>query len=125
MGHYCCCGQRTSDPCECNWEGWHNLKFNENDLPDKDGTYQVRMSEDGEKHECESKFSIMPKRWCSTSIKDFQWERDYEDGWTGWSRVYAWKQPTIINNETCGMKSDKEAALDELVKQAEELGLYN
>lgn len=107
MGTYCCCGVKKRDGwiCECDWEGWHlcfemdntidnfpkNIPIKEH--PDKDGTYLVRVFEDGDYDECESEFSIKEKKWeeyINQAIS--RWKIEYNDGWMGYRGVYAWRE---------------------------------
>lgn len=92
MGHYCCCGMRTSSPCQCSWDGWVNLHETPDDLPQEDGVYQVRVWEDCEARETVSKFTLVPRKWSRFIDFESQWEKDYWDGWVGYASVYAWKR---------------------------------
>lgn len=99
---YCCCGVKKRDgwKCECDWEGWflcyeresvpNNIPINSH--PEIDGTYLVRVFEDGDDHETESEFSIIEKNWGEfTNLAISRWKVDYWDNWLGLSGVYAWK----------------------------------
>ena len=99
---YCCCGvkKREGWVCECDWEGWFLCFACENipvtvpikEIPDKDGTYEVRVFEDGDYHEMESEFSSVKKDWGEpTNQAVSHWKIEYEDGWCGYRGVYAWK----------------------------------
>lgn len=93
MVHYCCCGKIISEECQCDWTGWHDLEKNEEDLPKKNGNYQVRIFEDGEAREDESMFDVKAKHWGDRTNKSIsQWEKEYYDGYIEWSEVYAWKE---------------------------------
>lgn len=103
MGMYCACGVKKSEKweCQCDWNGWF-LRFNHElhqspapikDLPEKDGKYLVRIFEDGDDSEMESNFSVVKKNWGQyTNEAISNWEIEYEDGWTGFIGVYAWKE---------------------------------
>lgn len=100
---YCCCGVKKTDEwkCECDWEGWF-IRFNQElhktnapikTIPDKDGTYSVRVYEDGDDSECESEFSIVKKNWGEPTNQIIShWKIEYSDNWTGYRGVYAWKE---------------------------------
>jgi len=103
---YCCCGVKKRPEgwtCECDWKGW-SLCFEPHDLdaypkdipikeiPDKDGSYEVRTFSDGDYHEEESEFSLVRKNWGQpTNIAISNWEKEYYDGWCGFNGIYAWK----------------------------------
>ena len=110
MGMHCCCGikKREGWKCECDWTGWF-LCFNQEthqtdspikDRPDQDGTYMVRVFEDGNDYETESEFSTVAKNWGEyTNQAISHWKVCYEDGWTGYRGVYAWKQKIPISKK--------------------------
>ena len=104
MGMYCCCGvKKRSDgwKCECDWQGWY-LCFPRDEAtetvpikhhPEKDGTYLVRVSEDGDNFEDESEFSVIEKNWGETTNQAIsRWKIEYNDNWMGYRGVYAWKE---------------------------------
>jgi hypothetical protein len=108
MGMYCACGvkKREGWVCECDWDNWY-LCFEDKDpslhglttevpvkkIPDKDGTYQVRVFEDGDYDETESEFSLTKKNWGeNTNQMISHWKVEYFDGWVGYRGVYAWKK---------------------------------
>ena len=102
MGMYCCCGVRKRDPwvCECDWDGW-SLCFQTDHVPDsvpiqmptKNGTYIVRVFEDADNHETQSQFSLIQKNWGEPTNKAIShWSITYNDHWTGFRGVYAWKE---------------------------------
>jgi hypothetical protein len=99
---YCCCGVKKRDDwvCECNWDGWFLCFECENlpelipikSCPDTDGTYEVRVFEDGDHNETESEFSVIKKNWGEyTNQAISNWKITYNDGWCGYRGVYAWK----------------------------------
>ena len=97
MGLYCCCGQRQSDPCTCDKQGWHNIYENKDELPKEDGLYLVRYHEDGECNEVESKFSVIPIQWSRFDTKLYNWEVELDDGYLGFASVSEWKE--IVNTK--------------------------
>ena len=108
MGMYCCCGVKIRDEwiCECDWEGWFLCWKQERDdlysipvevqvkeIPDKDGTYLVRIFEDCDYDERESEFSLIEKNWGEyTDQAISHWKISYYDGYMGYRGVYAWKE---------------------------------
>lgn len=109
MGMYCCCEvkKREGWVCQCDWDGWylcwektnkevHSIPVPVKEIPDKDGTYQVRVFEDGDDHEDESEFCSIPKNWGQqTNQAISNWKIEYEDGWVGFRGVYAWKEKSM------------------------------
>ena len=105
---YCCCGVKKREKgwkCECDWKDWFLCFEKENipknvpikSIPDSDGIYEVRVFEDGDDHETESEFCLIPKNWGEPTNRDISnWKIDYCDGWMGVRGVYAWKQPTSL-----------------------------
>ncbi len=102
MGMYCCCGvkKREEWECECDWSGWFLCFDMERapknvlikPIPEIDGTYLVRVFEDGDDHEDESEFSIIKKNWGEpTNEAISNWKIEYNDNWMGFRGVYAWK----------------------------------
>ncbi len=102
MGMYCCCGVKKREGwiCECDWDGW-SLCFQLDSAPkhvpikhpEKDGTYSVRVFEDGDYHEDESEFSTKEKNWGEiTNDIISNWKIEYNDSWMGYRGVYAWKE---------------------------------
>lgn len=103
MGMYCCCGVKKMSSgwvCECDWNGWFLCFDNEDSpknvpikaTPDLDGTYRVRVFEDGDDYEQETEFSVTPKNWGEyTNQQVSNWKVAYWDGWMGYRGVYAWK----------------------------------
>lgn len=108
MGMYCCCVVKKIKEgwiCQCDWNGWFlcfeldsapkNVPIKK--IPDKDGNYEVRIFDDGDDFEEESKFSIIEKNWAqSTNQAISHWEIEYDDNWTGYKGVYAWKEKDQI-----------------------------
>lgn len=107
MGMYCCCGVKKSIDgwkCECDWEGWFLcFEMDSSDgfpknipiksIPDKEGKYKVRTFSDGDYHEKESEFSLIPKNWGQcTNQAISHWEIEYNDNWMGFEGVYSWKE---------------------------------
>jgi hypothetical protein len=109
MGMYCCCGvkKREGWKCECDWENWvlcfRNNHWSDNgfpnnipikEIPDKDGLYEVRVFLDcGDYDEDESEFSLTKKNWGQPTNKAIShWKVEYDDGWSGFTGVYAWKE---------------------------------
>ena len=108
MGQYCCCGvkkRETGWVCECNWDEWFlcfavegipiNIPIKRS--PDSEGTYTVRIFEDGDHFEDESEFSLIPKNWGeATNDAISSWKIEYSDGWMGCRGVYAWKSKSPV-----------------------------
>ena len=104
MGMYCACGVKKRDDwkCECDWDGWflcfeceavRETQAPIKCIPDKDGKYLVRVFEDGDDYEDESEFSLENKNWGeSTNQAISHWKIEYNDNWTGYRGVYAWKE---------------------------------
>lgn len=95
MGRYCACGAKyygVEVHCVCDKIGWHDIFENESDLPNKEGVYDVRVTEDGEQYETTSEFSLEKRDWNNHSIEPSHWSEDYEDNWLGWRKVYAWRE---------------------------------
>ena len=102
MGRYCACGVKMrleGWKCECEWEGWY-LCFRNNNFPeipikehpDCDGKYLVRTFDCDDYNEIESEFCLTPKNWGQiTNEAISRWEAEYQDGWMGYTGVYAWK----------------------------------
>lgn len=100
MGMYCCCGVKKTEEwtCECDWNGWYGVFKTEEmpesvviKIPDKDGTYQVRVFEEGDNYEENSEFSCLEKNWGEyTNQAISHWKITYDDGWMGYRGVYAW-----------------------------------
>jgi len=103
MGMYCACGIKKIDgwKCECDWDGWficfnpelHQTTAPIKKMPDQEGKYLVRVFEDGDDEETESNFSLVAKNWGQSTNKAIShWEIEYNDEWTGYRGVYAWKK---------------------------------
>lgn len=102
MGMYCCCGVRKREvwKCDCDWQRWFACfktdQMPENiciKRPDKDGVYKVRVFGDGDNYEDESEFSSVEKNWGeATNQAISNWKIEYDDNWTGYRGVYAWKE---------------------------------
>ncbi len=108
MGMHCICGvKKRKDEwiCKCDWEGWFlcfsipNLENGRlkpipiKDHPELEGTYLVRVFEDGNNFEEESEFSIVEKNWGEeTNQAVSRWKVEYDDNWLGYRGVYAWKE---------------------------------
>lgn len=114
MVMYCACGQRkTRDKegkdswiCRCDWKEWtacfktketpDNITIS---LPTKNGIYQVRVFEDGDNYEDVSEFDLEKKNWGNPTNKAISnWKITYDDGWTGYKGVYAWKRKEDSKN---------------------------
>ena len=107
MGMYCACGVKKYGDhwkCECDWDGWflcYKKKHIAKNMPDnipiktypeKNGIYQVRVFEDGDDAEYESEYSVIEKNWGEpTNQAISRWKIEYNDNWTGYRGVYAWK----------------------------------
>jgi hypothetical protein len=103
MGMYCCCGvkKRQDWVCSCDWDGWFLCYERDNlpvkvpikKIPDKDEIYEVRIFEDGDDRETTSKFSLVKKNWGQyTNQAISNWEVEYDDKWSGFIGVFAWKE---------------------------------
>lgn len=103
MGMYCCCGvkKREGWVCECDWKGWFLCFECENipvkvpikTHPDEDGFYEVRTFDTGDYDEEESEYSTIEKNWGQdTNQAVSRWKIEYDDNWTGFKGVYAWKE---------------------------------
>lgn len=107
MGMYCCCGIKKRDGwiCQCDWTEWFlcfEMDYNHDnfplnipikEIPDKDGTYEVRVFEDGDYDEMESEFSLVKKNWGEVTNQAIShWRSEYDDNWMGYRGVYAWKE---------------------------------
>jgi hypothetical protein len=103
MGMYCCCGvkMRQGWICKCDCDGWFLCFESKNlpisvpikEIPDENGTYKVRVFEDGDYHEIESEFSLIKKNWGQyTNQAISNWKIEYQDEWCGFRGVLAWKE---------------------------------
>lgn len=108
MGMYCACGVKKRDnwKCKCDWNGWFlcwepekedlfaiPIKVPIKKIPDKEGTYLVRIFEDGDYDETESEFSLIEKNWGEPTNKAIShWKITYDDNWMGYRGVYAWRE---------------------------------
>jgi hypothetical protein len=105
MGMYCCCDEKISGSefeCKCNWEGWISIfdwpeeRKNKSlpiRLPDKDGKYLVRCTQDGDRYEAEINFTVTPRivkgsYFDANKETQVHWE---EKSWDDES-PYAWKE---------------------------------
>ncbi len=92
--------------CECDWKDWF-LCWKQKDpelhaipievpikeIPDQDGIYLVRVFDGDDYNEEESEFSLTKKNWGGiTNQAISHWKIAYDDNWTGYVGVYAWKQ---------------------------------
>ncbi len=103
MGMYCCCGvKKCADGwvCECDWNEWflcHEIEHLPVKVaiklhPDVNGIYDVRTFECGDYFEEKSSFCTEEKNWGAfTNQAISKWEIVYDDHWTGFKGVYAWK----------------------------------
>lgn len=92
MAISCCCGANLSreEKCTCDWEGWINLE-KERILPDKDGVYLVRVTNNGgDSYEEEVNFrkSGYERYGLGNKVIIFYWECESWDD----NCVYAWKK---------------------------------
>ena len=105
---YCCCGVKKTSrkgkwtwKCKCKWKGWNLCYPRESipksvpikKIPDKNGVYEVRTFDEGDDFEEESEFSILKKNWGEVTNQAIShWKIEYDDNWTGYRGVYAWKE---------------------------------
>src|SRR5271166_152559 len=91
MGVYCCCGQRVSEKCLCDWTGWNEIASRE-DHPKKNGFYLTRYTDNGgDRHEREQLFSVEPIKIESTwggSPYPVHWQFEHWDD----NLVTHWKE---------------------------------
>jgi hypothetical protein len=80
------------EKCLCEWEGWN---LTEQSLPNRDGIYLTRYSEDGDCYEKQQLFTVISRKdalyGAGNSVK-CRWQEEFYTG----VHVYAWKE-----NHTC------------------------